>query len=69
MNTNKKQKTSNIKYRKAMTGGGASAEALRQIAPEVMPVYPITPQTPIVEAFAKFQADGKVDTEIITVES
>ena len=52
-----------------MTGGGASAEALRQIAPEVMPVYPITPQTPIVEAFAKFQADGKVDTEIITVES
>ena len=66
---NIKQKASKIKYKKAMTGGVASAEALRQIAPEVMPVYPITPQTPIVEAFAKFQADGKVDTEIITVES
>ncbi len=62
-----KHKIQNTK--KALTGGVASAEALRQIQPEVMPVYPITPQTPIVEAFAKFQADGKVDTEIITVES
>ncbi len=63
----KKQRIQNIK--KALTGGAASAEALRQVEPDVMPVYPITPQTPIVEAFAKFQADGKVDTEIITVES
>lgn len=63
----KKQRIQNI--RKALTGGAASAEALCQIEPDVMPVYPITPQTPIVEAFAKFQADGKVDTEIITVES
>ncbi len=63
----KKQRIQNIK--KALTGGAASAEALCQIEPDVMPVYPITPQTPIVEAFAKFQADGKVDTEIITVES
>ncbi len=53
----------------ALTGGAASAEALRQIIPDVMPVYPITPQTPIIETFAKFKADGRVDTEIITVES
>ncbi len=53
----------------ALTGGAASAEALRQIEPEVMPIYPITPQTPIIETYAKFQADGEVDTEIIKVES
>jgi pyruvate ferredoxin oxidoreductase alpha subunit len=53
----------------ALTGGAASAEALKQIEPEVMPVYPITPQTPIIETYAKFQADGEVDTEIIKVES
>ena len=57
------------KNRIALTGGAATAEALRQINPDVMPVYPITPQTPIVEAFAKFQANKKVSTEIITVES
>jgi pyruvate ferredoxin oxidoreductase alpha subunit len=53
----------------AMTGGAVSAEALRQINPDVMPIYPITPQTPIIFNFAKIQAKGLVDTEIITVES
>jgi len=53
----------------ALTGAGAVAEAMRQINPEVVPVYPITPQTPIVEYFAKMVADGKVDSEMIRVES
>jgi pyruvate ferredoxin oxidoreductase alpha subunit len=53
----------------ALTGGAAAAEALRQINPDVMAVYPITPQTPIIETFAKFQADGEVATEIIQAES
>jgi pyruvate ferredoxin oxidoreductase alpha subunit len=53
----------------ALTGGAAAAEALRQINPDVMPVYPITPQTPIIETFAKFVADGEADTEMIEVES
>lgn len=53
----------------ALTGGQAMALALRQINPDVMPVYPITPQTPIVETFAKYQAERAVNTEIITVES
>jgi pyruvate ferredoxin oxidoreductase alpha subunit len=53
----------------ALTGGAAAAEALRQINPDVAPVYPITPQTPIIETFAKFQAERLVDTEIIPVES
>lgn len=59
----------NDKNRKALTGGAAMAEALRQIEPDVMPVYPITPQTPIIETYAKFVADGKVETEMIEVES
>ena len=42
---------------------------MRQIDPDVFPVYPITPQTPIIQTFAKFVADGKAQTEIINVES
>lgn len=53
----------------ALTGGAAVAEALKQIEPDVMAVYPITPQTPIIETFAKFKADGEVATEVIEVES
>ncbi len=60
------KKTKNVK---AMTGGYAVAEALQQINPDVMAVYPITPQTPIIETFAKMRADGLADTEIIQVES
>ena len=56
-----KNKSEN-KDRIALTGGAAAAKALRQINPDVMPVYPITPQTPIVEAFAKFQANRKRQT-------
>jgi pyruvate ferredoxin oxidoreductase alpha subunit len=54
---------------KAMTGGAVAAEFLRQLNPDVMAVYPITPQTPIIETFAKMKANGKVETEIIQVES
>jgi pyruvate ferredoxin oxidoreductase alpha subunit len=57
------------KKRIALTGGYAAAEALKQIEPDVMPVYPITPQTTIIETYAKFKADGEVETEVIEVES
>ncbi|MDA3815054.1 MAG: pyruvate ferredoxin oxidoreductase, partial [Patescibacteria group bacterium] len=53
----------------ALSGGFAVGEAMRQINPDVMAVYPITPQTPIVEHFAKEVAEGNSDTEIIPVES
>ena len=42
-----------------LTGGEAVAHAMRQIDPDVVPVYPITPQTPIIQTFAKLVADGK----------
>jgi len=53
----------------ALTGAEAAAEAMRQIEPGVVPVYPITPQTPIVEEFATHVAYGRVKTEVITAES
>ncbi len=52
-----------------LTGGQAVAEAMRQIDPDVVPVYPITPQTPIIETFAKHVADGRASSEIVNVES
>jgi pyruvate ferredoxin oxidoreductase alpha subunit len=53
----------------ALTGGFAVGQAMKQIQPDVVAMYPITPQTPIMEYFAKKVADGEVDTELITVES
>jgi pyruvate ferredoxin oxidoreductase alpha subunit len=52
-----------------LTGGEATAHAMRQIDPDVVPVYPITPQTPIIQGFASFVAAGKATTEIVNVES
>ena len=54
---------------KSLTGAQAVAEAMRQANPDVVAAYPITPQTPIVEQFASFVANGIVDTEMIPVES
>ncbi|MBU1198482.1 MAG: pyruvate ferredoxin oxidoreductase [Nanoarchaeota archaeon] len=58
-----------VKKRKAFTGAQCTAEAMRQINPDVVAAYPITPQTNIMHAFSQFVADGDVDTEFITVES
>jgi pyruvate ferredoxin oxidoreductase alpha subunit len=52
-----------------LTGGEAIAHAMRQIDPDVVPVYPITPQTPIIQGFAKFVADGRAAGELVDVES
>lgn len=53
----------------ALTGGEAIAYAFKQIGIDVFSMYPITPQTPIIESFSRYQANGEVDTEIIRVES
>jgi pyruvate ferredoxin oxidoreductase alpha subunit len=52
-----------------LTGGEAAAHAMRQIDPDVVPIYPITPQTPIIQGFAKFVADGRASGELVDVES
>lgn len=54
---------------KALDGNAAVAEAMRQINPDVVAAYPITPSTDIPETFSQFVADGLVDTEFIPVES
>jgi len=53
----------------AITGNEAVAYAIKQINPDVMAAYPITPQTDIVEKYSEYVADGLVNTEFITVES
>ncbi|MBL7158835.1 MAG: pyruvate ferredoxin oxidoreductase [Candidatus Omnitrophica bacterium] len=64
--TKQKEKTKNIV---ALTGDQAASEAMRQIDPDVVAAYPITPQTEIVMNFSQFVDDGKVSTEMIHVES
>ncbi len=53
----------------AMNGDQAIALAWKQINPDVVASYPITPQTIIVEAFSEYVADGLVDTEYVCAES
>jgi len=52
-----------------LTGNHAVAWAARLARPQVVPVYPITPQTPVLEKLTEFQADGSFPAEIITPES
>ena len=52
----------------ALTGNEAVALSMKQINPDVVAAYPITPQTEIV-SFSSFVANGQVDTEFVTVES
>jgi pyruvate ferredoxin oxidoreductase alpha subunit len=53
----------------ALTGNEAAAYAMKQIDPDVVPAYPITPQTELMQTFAQYVSDGKVQTEMILVES
>ncbi len=54
---------------RALDGAHAVAEAMRQIDPDVVAAYPITPQTAVVQTFSEFVADGLVGTEFVAVES
>lgn len=53
----------------ALTGNEAVAHAMRQINPDVVAAYPITPQTSMMQKFADFVADGLMDCELVLVES
>ncbi|HEX9913773.1 MAG TPA: transketolase C-terminal domain-containing protein [Candidatus Bathyarchaeia archaeon] len=52
-----------------LNGNEAVAYATKQVNPDVVAAYPITPQTIIVERFSEYVADGLVDTEFVAVES
>ena len=59
-----------LSKRKEMTSGNlAFAEAMRQVNPDVVAAYPITPSTEIPVKFAEFVANGTVDSEYVAVES
>lgn len=52
-----------------MSGNEAVAYAIRQINPDVMPAFPITPSTEIPQMVSTYIANGQCDTEFIPVES
>lgn len=55
--------------RDRLSGNEAVAEALRQINPDVMAAFPITPSTEIPQYFSKLVSNGQVGSEFIPVES
>lgn len=52
-----------------MSGNEAVAYAMKQINPDVMGAFPITPSTEIPQYFSTYVANGEVDTEFVAVES
>lgn len=52
-----------------MSGNEAVAYAIRQVNPDVMPAFPITPSTEIPQMVSTYIANGEMDTEFIPVES
>jgi len=52
-----------------LTGNHAVAWAARLARPHLLPLYPITPQTPILELLTQFHARGELKAEILTPES
>jgi pyruvate/2-oxoacid:ferredoxin oxidoreductase alpha subunit len=55
--------------RELLTGNHSVAEAVRLAKPTVVPAYPITPQTEIVERISSMIAEKTIDAEFIAVES
>ena len=55
--------------RDRMSGNEAVALAIKQVNPDVMPAFPITPSTEIPQMVSTFIANGEIDTEFIPVES
>ncbi len=55
--------------RERLSGNEAVAYAIKQINPDVMPAFPITPSTEIPQYVATYIANGEIDTEFIHVES
>lgn len=51
------------------TGNKAVAAAVKEIKPDVVAAYPITPQTEIVEQIAEYVTSGELDSRYIPVES
>lgn len=55
--------------RERLSGNEAVSIAIRQINPDVMPAFPITPSTEIPQFISQYVANGSVDTVFVPVES
>ncbi len=55
--------------RERLSGNEAAAIAMKQINPDVVAAFPITPSTEIPQYFSTFVSNGQVDTEFVAVES
>lgn len=55
--------------RDRMSGNEAVSYAIKQINPDVMPAFPITPSTEIPQMVSTYISNGEMDTEFIPVES
>ncbi len=55
--------------RERMSGNEAVAYAMKQINPDVVAAFPITPSTEIPQYFSTYVSNGAVDTEFVAVES
>ena len=55
--------------RERLSGNEAVATAMKQINPDVVAAFPITPSTEIPQYFSTFVSNGQVDTEFVAVES
>jgi pyruvate ferredoxin oxidoreductase alpha subunit len=53
---------------RVITGNAACAYGVKLCRPDVIALYPITPQTEVVEQLARFKADGELEAEMIEVE-
>jgi pyruvate ferredoxin oxidoreductase alpha subunit len=53
---------------RVITGNACTSYAVRLCRPEVIALYPITPQSEVVEQLTRFKADGLLDAEMIEVE-
>ena len=58
-----------MSIRERLSGNEAIATAMRQINPDVVAAFPITPSTEVPQYFSQFVADGRVQTEFVPVES
>ena len=58
-----------MSIRDRLSGNEAVAYAMKQINPDVVAAFPITPSTEVPQYFSNYVADGKVDTEFVPVES
>ena len=58
-----------MSIKERMSGNEAMAYAMKQINPDVMPAFPITPSTELPQMVSTYVANGEMDTEFIPVES